>query len=155
MCWHTGLVFDWTVSKYITLSYSYYFWVAQMYLLPPNGEGYVSISVALSVCLSFCNMTDKLVCGFSWNFLDRSDMEQRTFSNTLGFTVSHLTGLFHIPQMRCGGGLCSRCAFCCICNMFSMVFSKIIFLLYSYSITQALNVLNDIIDNICMLIWLI
>ena len=147
MCWHTSLVFDWTASKYITLSYSYYFWVAQIYLLPPNGEGYVFISVALPVCLPFTNITDRRVCGFSWNFLDRPGMEQRIFSTTLGFTVSHLTWLFHIPQMRR--------AFCWICNIFSMVFSKTIFLFYAYSKIHALNAMNDIIDGICMLLWLI
>ena len=52
--------------------------------------------------------------GFSWHFQDRPGLEQGTFWNILSETRWGPARLFHIPQIRRGGGLRSRNAFCFI-----------------------------------------
>ena len=44
---------------------------------------------------------------FCRNVQDSPDMEQETFWNTLGWTVSGLARVFHVPQIR-HGGVCAR-----------------------------------------------
>ena len=47
-------------------------------LPPPNGEGYVFMSVGWFVCVSVTNITGKCMNGFPWNFQDRSSKMQGT-----------------------------------------------------------------------------
>ena len=104
----------WFVSIYHCWlrSYAAYMGRVVWWLLPlPNGTGYVFLCVGLSACL-WATLRKKRVNGFLWNFQDGSCMEQGTFWNIFGMTPPRLARLFHIPQIRCGGGLRSRVASC-------------------------------------------
>ena len=73
----------------ITYYHMNIFYISLMILPPPNGEGYVFMTVSLWVGLSISNITGKWLKGFSWNFQDTTNMTPSTVWNILG--MFHLT----------------------------------------------------------------